>query len=170
MPESGSKTNLSIRPAAPADAGAIAEIYNDAVLRSTATFDTQPKDADERRRWLAGHGPRHPVLVAEESGRVLGWASLSAWSPRRAYEETVEFSVYLAPAAQGRGLGLKLSQAVLDAGKQTGAHVVLSRVVGESENSLKLHEKLGFERVGVMREVGWKFGRRLDVVLLQKIF
>jgi phosphinothricin acetyltransferase len=158
-----------IRPAESKDAEKIAEIYNDAVLHSTATFDTEPKDAAERREWLAAHGSRHPVLVAEDESGILGWASLSAWSQRCAYEETVEFSVYLAPDARGKGLGFELSAAVLEAGRLAGAHTVLSRVVGESEASLKLHERLGFERVGVMKEVGFKFGRRLDVVLLQKI-
>ena len=161
--------SISIRPATSQDAAAIAEIYNDAVLNSTSTFDTEPKDAAERRQWLAGHGKRHPVLIAEENGQTLGWASLSAWSPRCAYDETVEFSVYLSPAARGKGLGTTLSEAILKSGKTAGAHVVLSRVVCESEVSLKLHDRLGFDRIGVMREVGLKFGRRLDVILLQKI-
>jgi phosphinothricin acetyltransferase len=149
------------------DAAAIAEIYNDAILHTTATFDTSPKTAEERRAWLATHDERHPVLVAEIAGQVVGWASLTRWSDRPAYHETAETSCYVAPDCRGRGIGRQLKQHQLALAKQLGFHTLLARVAQGSDASLHLNRSLGFALVGTMREVGKKFGQRLDVHLLQ---
>lgn len=162
--------DITIRPAVLADAAAIAAIYNQAVLGSTATFDTKPETAEEREVWLRRHtAPQHPVLVAERDGRVVGWASLSSYSDRCAYEATAEASAYIDERERGRGVGTALMQAVLDAGRAGGVHAVLNRICTENAVSLKMAERLGFFEVGVMREVGVKFGRTLDVMLLEKI-
>jgi L-amino acid N-acyltransferase len=160
---------LSIREAGPSDAAAIADIYNQAVLHTTATFDTVAQSADERLAWLSSHGPAHPVIVAEEDGVVLGWGSLSRYSARPAYARTAEMSTYVDEASRGRGVGGALAAALLERGTAAGLHVLLVRICTENEVSLAMYERLGFEHVGVLREVGEKFGRLLDVAVFQKV-
>jgi len=162
--------DVRIRPAVREDAAAIAAIYNQAVRSSTATFDTVAETAEERERWLEEHtAPQHPVLVAEMDGRVVGWASLSRYSTRCAYIATVEASTYIDENETGRGLGTALTEAVLEAGRGGGVHAVVSRICTENAASLSMARKLGFFEVGVMREVGVKFGRTLDVMWLERI-
>ena len=159
-----------IRPAVGTDAAAMAAIYNQAVLHSTATFDTEPETTGERERWLEEHtAPQQPALVAERDGHVVGWASLSRYSARCAYEATVEASTYIHESETGRGLGSALSEALLEAGRAGGVHAVLARICTENAASLAMARKLGFFEVGVMREVGTKFGRSLDVMMLEKL-
>src|SRR3954465_14725432 len=100
--------SITIRHAVLADAAAIAVIYNEAILTTTATFDTEPKSVDERTQWLKSHDERHPVLVAVVDGRVVGWASLSSWSDRCAYADTAETSFYVHSTYRGRGIGRRL--------------------------------------------------------------
>ena len=162
--------DVRIRRATRDDAAAIAAIYNQAVASSTATFDTLPESAEDRVVWLAEHtAPQHPVLVAERDGRVIGWASLSRYSTRCAYDATVEASAYVDENETGRGLGTALTEAVFDAGRAGGVHAVVSRICTENAASLAMARKLGFFEVGVMREVGMKFGRPLDVMWLEKL-
>lgn len=159
-----------IRSATLGDLPEITAIYNDAIARSTATFDTEPKSTEQQLRWFEAHGPRAPVLVAESSGVILGWASLSPWSDRCAYSDTVENSVYVRESAREQGTGSALLGALLEEGRRAKLHTVIARIVDENASSIRLHERYGFERIGVMREVGKKFGRLLDVLLMQKIF
>jgi phosphinothricin acetyltransferase len=159
-----------IRRATRDDAAAMAAIYNQAVASSTATFDTAEQSPQEREAWLDEHtAPQHPVLVAERDGRVVGWASLSRYSTRCAYEATVEASAYIDENETGRGLGTTLSEALLEAGREGGVHAVIARICTENVASLAMSRKLGFFEIGVMREVGVKFGRSLDVMWLEKI-
>jgi phosphinothricin acetyltransferase len=162
--------NATIRTATSDDAPAIADIYNQAVLGSTASFDVEPKSVADRRAWLADHDAAHPVLVAEDSeDQILAWGSLSRWSERPAYDATVEISIYVDAAAVGRGLGSQLMDALLDAARAIGHHSIISRVCAENDRSLRLGERYGFREVGVMRESGRKFDRWLDVVMLEKL-
>lgn len=162
--------DVTIRSATRADAPAMARIYNQAVVSSTATFDTETETVEERERWLEEHtAPQHPVLVAERDGRVIGWASLSRYSARCAYVATVEASAYIDEAETGHGLGTALSEALLQAGRAGGVHAVLARICTENTASLAMSRKLGFFEVGVMREVGVKFGRSLDVMMLEML-
>jgi phosphinothricin acetyltransferase len=158
---------MTIRPATQADVPAITEIYNDAVLNSTATFDTIPKTVAQQSEWLQHHNSRSPVLVAEVEGKVVGWASLSPWSDRQAYADTAEGSLYVHSDYRRRGIGRELLKAILLAGKTAGLHTVIGRITGGNEASLKLVQSLSFTHIGAMREVGFKFGRRLDVHLVQ---
>ncbi|MDD5302360.1 MAG: GNAT family N-acetyltransferase [Elusimicrobia bacterium] len=158
----------ALRPAAESDLPAIAEIYNQAVLRATGTFDTEPKTLEAQRDWFAHHGAAHPVIVAVESGRVVGWASMSPYSDRCAYARTAEVSVYVDEEARGRGLGGELLEGILAAGKEAGLLQVLARVAEGNEASLRLHAKRGFFEAGRLRQVGEKFGKVLDVHILQK--
>jgi L-amino acid N-acyltransferase YncA len=162
--------DFTIRPAVRSDAAQMAAIYNQAVLHSTATFDTEPESVEARETSLDEHtAPQHPVLVAEREGRILGWASLSRYSTRCAYETTVEASTYIDESETDRGVGTALSEALLDAGLAGGVHAVLLRICTENAASLAMSRKLGFFEIGVMREVGVKFGRTLDVMWLEKL-
>jgi phosphinothricin acetyltransferase len=158
-----------IRRARTDDLGAITDIYNEAVVNSTATFDIEPRSADEQRRWFEQHGSRHPILVAETEGRVVGWASLNAWSDRRAYDWTGELSLYISAGFRDRGIGRGLLERLIAEAEQLGYHALLARIVAGNEASLHLAESLGFEPVGVMREVGRKFDRWLDVQVLERL-
>jgi phosphinothricin acetyltransferase len=158
----------ALRPATETDLPAITEIYNQAVLRATGTFDTEPKTLEQQREWFAHHGAAHPVIVAEEAGKVVGWASMSPYSDRCAYARTAEVSVYIDEGARGRGLGGELLEGILSAGKKAGLLQVLARVTEGNEASLRLHAKRGFFEAGRLRQVGEKFGKVLDVHILQK--
>jgi L-amino acid N-acyltransferase len=164
---------MTIRRATEADLPGITEIYNDAILRTVATFDTEPKSIADRAKWLAAHSEKFPVFVATEEGnpgRIEGWASISRWSERAAYDDTGEISVYVREDCRGRGIGTALTDAILKAAKTVGIHTVISRVTSGNEASTKLHAAMGFCLVGVLREVGHKFGRILDVDILQIVF
>jgi len=159
-----------IRPATEADQQAILEIYNEAVLNTTATFDTEPRSIEAQLEWFCKHKENHPVLVAENDNMVIGWASLSPWSDRCAYETTVEVSVYVHRNYRGEGTGKQLLEKVIEDGKKKNNHTVISRIAQGNPASVHLHEKLGFRPIGVMKEVGFKFGKFLDVYLFQLIY
>ncbi|MFM2206953.1 MAG: hypothetical protein RL213_928 [Bacteroidota bacterium] len=161
---------ITYRPARLSDLPAIREIYNEAVLNGTATFDTELRSAERQEEWFRAHGSNHPVLVAESEGTVAGWASLSPWSERKAYDRTVEVSVYVHHSHRGKGLGSRLLELVTLEGEKCGNHTILSRITEGNEISIHLHEKNGYRIVGTLKECGFKFGRYLDVVLMQKVF
>ena len=160
---------MIIRKATEKDLGPINEIYNQAVTTTTATFDTEPKTLEERRQWFEHHGPAHPVLVAQSEAGVCGWASLSEYSPRAAYARTVEISIYISEESRGKGIGKRLLHAILAEARALGHHTILARITADNPVSVRLHENAGFEMVGTMREVGFKFGRLLDVHIMQLV-
>ena len=161
---------LILRPARIEDLNRITQIYNEAVQTTVATFDTEPKRIEEQRAWFENHGAKHPVFVAEEGGVISGWASLSKWSQRRAYAATAEISLYVKEEFRGRGIGRELMTVIMAEGERVGLHTVIARIAGENSVSIHLHESLGFEQIGVMKEVGQKFGKLLDINLMQKIY
>ena len=110
------------------------------------------------------------MIVAEVQGEVVGWASLSRYSDRLAYEKTAEISVYVKDGFRGRGIGRKLMEEIIARGRAAGLHTILARITASNEQSIYLHEAFGFQHIGVMREVGRKFGMLLDVCLMQLIF
>jgi L-amino acid N-acyltransferase len=160
---------VSIRRATLGDVTAIAEIYNEAILTTTSTFDTEPKTPEERTAWLQGHDVRHPVLVAVVDEQVVGWASLSEWSDRCAYADTAETSFYVRSSHQGRGIGRQLKGAIIEEARRLKYHTLIARVAEGSTASLHLNEQTGFVHVGTLRQVGRKFGKLLDVHILQKM-
>jgi L-amino acid N-acyltransferase len=168
-PIHASRKSVTIRRAQLADVEAITEIYNEAILTTTATFDTEPKLLAERAEWLISHDERHPVLVALLGQRVVGWSALSRWSDRRAYDDTVETSFYVKSEFRGRGIGRKLKQTTIEEASRLGFHTLIARVAAGSEESLHLNESMGFIHIGTLKEVGYKFGRRIDVHILQKM-
>jgi len=159
----------TVRPAGEADLPSILEIYNIEVASSTATYDTEPRTEEEHKRWFHHHGPAHPVFVAVREGRVCGWASLSPWSDRLAYAKSVEVSVYVAREFRHGGVGRLLVRALITAARERGHHALLSRISADNEASVRLHEALGFSNVGTLKEVGTKFGRLLDVVIMEML-
>ena len=161
---------INIRTATDADQTAIRYIFNEAVANSTATFDTTPRTAEQQFEWFRKHKSNHPVFIAEEDGEVIGWASLSPWSDRCAYDTTVEVSVYVHHEHRGKGLGKKLLEVVTLEGKKQKNHTIIARISEGNEASLHIHEKAGYRHIGVMKEVGYKFDRFLDVYLMQIVF
>lgn len=161
---------MNIRKAILSDAQAIADIYNEAILNTTATFDTELKSLANREEWLNQHSEKYPVVVAENEGKVIGFASMTRWSDRAAYDDTAEISIYIDPSYHNKGIGKQLMQAIIEAGKQGGLHCVLSRITQGNDKSIYLHQQFGFRTVGIMQEVGRKFGKLLDVTLMQLLY
>jgi phosphinothricin acetyltransferase len=157
---------VEIRDAEVADLGAIFEIYNHEVTSTVSTFDTEPRDPATDASWLTAREARYPLLVALRDGEILGWGSLSQWSERGAYARTAEVSVYIDRRHRGEGIGRLLLQALIERAPAGGIAVLLARVAGENPASIALHESLGFSRIGTQRRSGEKFGRVLDVALL----
>jgi L-amino acid N-acyltransferase YncA len=160
---------LSIRPATISDVPVITDIYNHAILHSTATFDTEIKTLDDRIKWFNDHQPTHPVLVAEVDGKVIGFASLSRWSERCAYDGTAEVSVYIEHNHRGKGVGKKMLEVLTLQGKKMEFHNLLSRITEGNLSSIHIHELMGYEHIGVMKQAGKKFGKFLDVHLMQRV-
>lgn len=160
---------LTIRKAVIADIPAITEIYNEAILTTLATFDLEPKSVQERTEWFKSHDERFPILVGLVDDKVVGWASLTRWSDKKAYDVTAETSFYVRSSHRGQGIGRKLKTAIIDEARRLGFHSLLARVTETSLESIHLNEDAGFVHVGTLKEVGQKFGRLLSVHMMQKI-
>jgi L-amino acid N-acyltransferase len=154
------------------DAEAIRSIYNHEVLNTTATFDIVARSLEEQRTWLAERSGAFAAIVAAddaEAGAVVGFGALSPYKERAAYRTTVENSVYVRRDRGGQGIGRLIVNELLRSAAASGFHTVIARITATSEASIALHTKCGFEMVGVEREVGRKFGRWLDVAIMQHI-
>jgi len=161
---------VSLRAAQVSDAEAIAVIYNHEVETSTATFDLVPRSIEAQREWITARSGAFSALVAEDSAAgVIGFAALSTYRDRAGYRTTVENSVYVHRDHQRRGVGKLLLSALLDVARDSGFHTVIARIDSQSSGSLALHESLGFVVVGIERQIGRKFGRWLDSVIMQKM-
>ncbi len=152
-----------VRPATPGDASAINDIINHYILSSTTTFLLTPQTLDERLTWFASRSARHPAVVAEADGTIVGWAALSSFRPKAAYDGTAEVAVYVRHDAQRRGIGRALVTALVEQARASGFHTIVAGICSESTASIALFEHLGFMKVAHFREVGRKFGRWLDV-------
>jgi L-amino acid N-acyltransferase len=160
---------VQVRLAQLGDAEAIRQIYNLEVTTSTVTFDLVPRSIQEQEAWLSARSGAHAVLVAVQDGEVVGFGSLSPWRDRPAYSTTVEDSVYVRRDRQGTGIGRAVLDELVRTATAHGFHACMARVVGGHEASIALHVACGFEIVGTEKEVGRKFGRWLDVVLMEKL-
>jgi len=158
---------VEIRAARPDDAEAIRSIYNAEVAGSTVTFDLVERTVAEQAEWMAQHAGVYALLVAVDGVEIIGFASLSPYRPRPAYSTTVEDSVYVAATHRRRGVGAALLTELVAAARLHGFHAVIARIVGDHKASIALHRSCGFELIGTEREVGRKFGRWLDVDLMQ---
>ena len=155
-----------VRPASIGDGAAIAAIYAPFVEGSIVTFEETPPSGAAMAERLAA--APIPWVVAERGGVVIGYASVSPWKPRSAYRFAVEFGVYVAPAAQRSGAATALYRDLLARCAAAGIHTVLAGIALPNDASVALHERLGFTHVGTLREVGFKFGRRIDVGYWQR--
>jgi phosphinothricin acetyltransferase len=160
---------VNLRLARPEDAEATREIYNTEVTGSTVTFDLVPRSIDDQLAWLDQLSGAMAVVVAEIDGQIVGFASLSPYRDRPAYATTVEDSVYVHADFRGRGVARALLAEILDIAATRGFHAVMARIVGGHDASIGLHSSLDFEIVGTEREVGRKFGKWLDVVIMQRM-
>lgn len=160
---------MTIRDAGPADAPAIAAIYNDAVVNTTAIWNEHQVDAANRRAWLTERqGQGYPVLVSADAlGDVVGYAAFGDWRAWDGYRNTVEHSVYVRADQRGAGIGKALMLALIDRARAIGKHVMVAGIEAGNIGSIRLHERLGFTQVGLLPQVGMKFGRWLDLAFLQ---
>ncbi len=147
----------------------ITSIYNEAILNTTATFDFEPKTMEEQRRWMEEHDDRHPIIVAILGDSVVGWGSLSRFSDRCGYQATVEDSVYVRREFRGKGIGTMILRKLVDEARRAGHHAIIARLDAANHVSIALHRKMGFQEVGRLKEVGFKFGRWLDVVVMENL-
>jgi len=151
------------------DLPAILEIYNDVIASTTAVFSETPVTLENRRSWLARQYEQGwPVLVAVEAGAVQGFAAFGPFRDWPCYRNTVEHSVHVRALCRGRGIGPRLIEALIPIAGSLGKHVMIAGIEATNTASLAIHARLGFEEVGRLREVGWKFGRFLDLVLMQR--
>lgn len=159
--------SVRVRLARPEDAAATADIWNAEVLNSTFVFELVPRTVVAQERWLAEHAGTHPAVVAVEADTVAGFACLSPYKIRPAYAGTVESSVYVGAAHRGQGVGTALLGEVVRLAGAHGFHTIMARIADANQASLALHRSAGFALVGVEREVGRKFGRWLDIAIMQ---
>ena len=161
---------IEIRPAERADLDAMLAIYNDAIIKTTAVYDYQPRSTELQRQWFeAKQAQRLPVLVAHEGETVVGFGSFGPFRPWTAYQYTVENSLYVDRAHRRKGAGAALLDSLLHAAQMAGYHAMVAGIDATNEASLALHRKAGFQPVAHFREVGWKFERWLDLVFMERI-
>ncbi len=153
-----------IREVREQDAPAIAGIYNEYVLNSVISFETERVPVREIRRRIGEMSARYPYLVYEDAGKVVGYCYAHGWKVRAAYSQTWETTVYVDSAAHGRGIGSELMRHLIEECRRAGAHALVACITGCNEKSIALHRQLGFQRVSHFCQVGMKFGRWLDVV------
>ena len=162
----------AIRDATEADLPGMLAIYNEVIRTSAAVYTEQETSLENRREWLAAkQADGFPVLVGidPDDGSVLGYATFGDFRPWPGYRHSVEHSVHIRSDTRGRGLGTALVRAVLDSAALMDKHVMIAGIDAANAASIRLHERLGFEHAGALREVGTKFGRWLDLVFMQKI-
>ena len=158
---------IAIRAARFADLGAINDIYNYYVLHSNCTYQEELELLKARRQWFRHHGDRHPVIVAELDGQVIGWGSLSPYHARSAYRHTVENSVYVHHRYHRRGIGSQLLQELIVRARGLGHRAIIAGIDAGQTGSVALHAKFGFAEAGCLKQVGFKFNRWLDVIYME---
>lgn len=164
---SGTLLAMDVRRATESDAEDIRAIYNREVLETTVTFDLVPRTLDEQRNYIAQRSGALCVVVAEDDGVITGFGSLSFYRDRPAYRTSVENSIYTHRDYRGQGVADLIMASLVERATASGFHAVFARIADAQEASLALHTKYGFRLVGIEREVGRKFGRWLDVALMQ---
>jgi phosphinothricin acetyltransferase len=163
--------NVGVRPAMCGDLAGILEIYNEAVLNTTATYDYEPQTMEQRAAWFQEHQQNnYPVFVAVDNGeRVVGWSALSPYRNRLGYRFTAENSVYVAVDQRGRGIGRLLMPPLIEAARARGLHAILAAIDAQNQVSIRLHAAFSFEKAGLFKQAGFKFGRWLDVLFMERI-
>ncbi len=157
-----------IRHATKSDLDGVLEIFNHEIVSDVMAWDIEPIEGPDREQWFEVHSqPEYPLLVAEANSEIVGWASLSRWAHHGAYDRTVETSVYVHQNERGHGIGRSLLMQLINESKKAGHHVLIARSDASNEASRQLHLRAGFRSVGMMHQVGFKFGRFLDAELFE---
>jgi phosphinothricin acetyltransferase len=164
---------MKVRPAERDDLPQILEIYNEAVLNTTASYDYEPRTLEHRIAWYEEHlKNNYPIFVAQSQalqGRVVGWSALNPFHSRMGYRFTTENSVYVAADQRGKGIGKLLMPPLIDGARERGLHAIIAAIDAENEPSIRLHAHFGFEKVAFLKQVGFKFDRWLDVVYMERM-
>lgn len=166
MAKTKASRTFAIRPATNDDVGAIVGIYNWAVNQTFATIDSEPLSAEEAADWWETHARRSRLIVATDDSGVIGWARLFPWKQRGI--DVVEDLVYVDPVHHGRGIGRALLTELIQQATGLGYRTIVATVATDNRSGLQLHEKLGFESVGTIRNAANKFDRWMDITLMQK--
>jgi len=160
---------VTLRPARAGDAEVVCLIYNQGIEDRVATLETELRTPEERREWMAARGPRHPVIVAESGGVLVGWGSLNVFNARPAYRHVADFSVYVERAWRGKGVGHRLLERLIEIAREIGYHKMALSTFPTNTGGVKLYERLGFSRVGVYREQGMLDGTWVDTLIMEKL-
>jgi phosphinothricin acetyltransferase len=160
---------LRVRAATGADADAICRIYNQGIQDRVATLETEERTPEERVQWLGTRAARHPVLVAEADGGVVGWASLNAFNARRAYEHVADLSLYVDRDWRGRGVGRRLLDALVARARELRYHKLVLAAFPWNAAGMRAYARVGFREVGIYREQGRLDGRWVDTIVMEKI-
>ncbi|HEU5193663.1 MAG TPA: arsinothricin resistance N-acetyltransferase ArsN1 family A [Methylomirabilota bacterium] len=158
-----------VRPANADDAAAICEIYNQGIEDRLATLETEPRAPAERREWLEAKSERHPVIVAEHEGQIVGWGSLNVFNARPAYRHVADFSVYVERAWRGKGVGRVLLERLIELAREHGYHKLVLSAFPFNTAGVALYERLGFRTVGIYREQGLLDGRWVDTIIMERL-
>jgi phosphinothricin acetyltransferase len=158
-----------LRPATAEDAAAICHVYNQGIEDRLATLETELRTPDERRQWLAARGERHPVIVAEHEGELVGWGSLNVFNARPAYRFVADFSVYVERAWRGKGVGRVLLTRLVELGRELGYHKLVLSAFPFNTAGVALYERLGFRTVGIYKEQGLLDGRWVDTIIMERL-
>jgi L-amino acid N-acyltransferase YncA len=171
MPASSTDAMAShdVRPATEADAAAICRIYNQGIEDRLATLETELRTPEERRQWLHSRGPRHPVIVAERGGEIIGWASLNVFNAREAYRFVADLSVYIGREWRGKGVGRVLLTRLVELGRQHGYHKLVLSAFPFNAAGVALYERLGFRTVGIYKEQGQLDGEWVDTIVMERL-
>ena len=166
-------TDYRVRLATPGDAEAISRVYNQGIEDRVATLETELRTPEERRRWLAGRSPRHPVIVAEVTepapATITGWGSLNSFNPREAYRYVADFSVYVERSYRGKGVGTVLLTRLIELGREHGFHKLVLSAFPSNTGGMALYAKLGFRTVGIYKEQGLLDGQWVDTIAMEKL-
>jgi L-amino acid N-acyltransferase YncA len=162
---------IQVRPAGRDDLQQILDIYNEAVLNTTASYDYEPRTLEHRQTWFEEHErAKYPIFVATDAGgKVVGWSALNPYHSRMGYQFTSENSIYVAADWRSKGVGKLLMPPLIEGARKRGLHVIIAAIDAANPASVHLHERFGFQKVGHMKEVGFKFGRWLDVIYMELI-
>lgn len=158
-----------LRDATVSDAAAICRIYNQGIEDRVATLETEARTPEERVAWLAARGARHPVLVVEAAGEVVGWGSLNSFNPRRAYDHVADFSLYVERDWRGRGVGRRLLEALVARARALGYHKLVLSAFPFNPAGMQVYRRAGFREVGIYREQGQLDGKWVDTIVMEKI-
>lgn len=161
--------SVDVRLARSEDAQAICDIYNEGIEDGVATLETRLRSGDEQRAWLESRDARHPAVVAERDGRVVGWGSLNVFNPRPAYDHVADFSVYVMRSERASGVGRGLLDYLIAMARDIGYHKMVLAAFDWNAGGMALYERSGFRHVGVYREQGLRNGRWVDTVVMEKL-